>query len=174
MINYKQIMVEWQKAGLKINGFTSDDINDIYDHLVHNADDEIEANKMFILAIRKAANNGATTQWAVSNNANQWVQAGLTNADAVGKYEQEAQNMRSPGRYGQPVKTETGINEPTNDEVQQQNDKLAKQLGYSTVEAMVEGSWEKLYELRRTREERLAKRPKTGLTATGNQVLKRF
>ncbi|MBU7568228.1 hypothetical protein KGP39_05565 [Weissella hellenica] len=174
MINQKQILTEWEKAGLKINGFTHDDINEIYDHLAHNADDEIEANKMFILAIRKAAMNGATTQWAVSNNVNQWIQAGLTNADSVGKYEQEAQNMRSSGRYGQPVKNETGINEPTNDQVQRQNEKLAKQLGYDTVETMIKDSWEKLYELRRTREERMANKAKTGLTANGNKVLQRF
>ncbi|WP_419154484.1 hypothetical protein [Weissella bombi] len=174
MINYKQIMVEWQKAGLKINGFTTGDINDIYDHLVHNADNEIEANKMFILAIRKAANNGAKTQWAVSNNANQWVQAGLTNADEVGEYEHEAKDMRLPGRYGKPVKTESDLDKITPEQIQNQNEQLAKELGYESVETMAKGSWEKLYELRRTREERLAKRPKTGLTATGNQVLKRF
>ncbi|WPQ67374.1 hypothetical protein [Weissella paramesenteroides] len=55
-------MTEWQKAGIKINGFTYNDIQDIYNQLAHNADDEKEANGIFILAIRKAAMNGAKTQ----------------------------------------------------------------------------------------------------------------
>lgn len=58
--------------------------------------------------------------------------------------------------------------------MQQQNEKLAKQLGYSSVEAMIKDSWEKLYELRNTRPERMANKAKTGLTANGNQVLQRF
>ncbi|WP_419154655.1 hypothetical protein [Weissella bombi] len=174
MINQKQIMIEWDKAGLPDNQYTFGDVMAIYEDLSHNADNELEANKMFILAIRKAAMNNSTTSLAVENIVRKWLFAGLKNADAVGEYEKDAQQMHKKGRYGQPVKNETGINEPTNDEVQQQNEKLAKQLGYSTVEAMVKGSWEKLYELRRTREERMASKAKTGLTATGHQVLKRF
>lgn len=174
MINQKQIMVEWQKAGLKINGFTNDDVNDIYDHLVHNSDSEVEAHKIFILAIRKAAKNGATTQWAVSNNANSWVQAGLTNAQAVGDYERESQQIQQKGRYGQPIKQENKILAPTSDEIQQQNERWAKELGYESVEATAKGTHDILINLRKTRAERLASKPKTGLTANGNQVLKRF
>jgi hypothetical protein len=171
MINQKQIMVEWQKAGLKINGFTNDDVNDIYDHLAHNSDSEIEAHKMFILAIRKAAKNGGATQWAVSNNANSWVQAGLTNAQAVGDYEKQSQQIQRKGRYGQPIKQESEILAPTSDEIQQQNERWAKELGYESVEAMAKGTHDILINLRKTRQERLANKPKTGLTATGHQAL---
>ena len=174
MINKKQIMVEWQKAGLKINGFTNDDVNDIYDHLAHNADSEVEAHKMFILAIRKAAKNGAATQWAVSNNANSWVQAGLTNAKAVGDYEKEAQQIKQKGRYGQPIKQESKVAEPTSDEIKEQNERWAKELGYESVAAMAKGTHDILVNLRATRAERLANKPKTGLTAEGHQVVRRF
>ena len=173
MINKKQIMVEWQKAGLKINGFTSDDINDIYDHLAHNADSEVEAHKMFILAIRKAEKNGAATQWAVSNNANYWGQAGLTNAQAVGDYEKESQQMKQKGRYGQPLKQESKVSEPTSNEIKQQNERWAKELGYESVAAMAKGTHDILVNLRATRAERLANKPKSGLTAEGHQVVRR-
>lgn len=174
MLNQTQIMVEWQKAGLKINGFTSGDIKDIYNHLAHNADSEVEAHKMFILAIRKAAKDGAATQWAVSNNANYWVQAGLTNAQAVGDYEKDAQQNQRKGRFGQLIKQESKVLAPTSDEIQQQNESWAKELGYETVAAMAKGTHDILVNLRKTRQERLASKPKTGLTANGNQVLKRF
>ncbi|MHB9648898.1 hypothetical protein ACX9VS_05525 [Weissella paramesenteroides] len=174
MINQKQIMVEWQKAGLKINGFTNDDVNDIYDHLAHNSDSEVEAHKIFILAIRKAAKDGAATQWAVSNNANSWVQAGLTNAQAVGDYEKQSQQIQQKGRFGQPIKQESKVLAPTSDEIKQQNEHWAKELGYENVEAMAKGTHDILINLRKTRQERLASKPKTGLTANGNQVLKRF
>lgn len=174
MINQKQIMIEWDKAGLPDNQYTFGDVMAIYEDLSHNADNELEANKMFILAIRKAAMNNSTTSLAVENIVRKWLFAGLKNADAVGEYEKDAQQMHKKGRYGQPVKTESGINEPTNDQVQQQNEKLAKQLGYETVEEMGKASWKLLVELRNTRPERMANKAKTGLTANGNQVLKRF
>lgn len=174
MINQKQIMVEWDKAGLPDNQFTYNDVMAIYGDLAHNADNELEANKMFILAIRKAAMNDSTTSLAVENIVRKWLFAGLKNAESVGKYEQEAQQRQSKGRYGQPFKQETKMIKPTKDGIQQQNERWAKELGYESVEAMAKGTRDILINLRKTRAERLANKPKTGLTANGNQVLKRF
>lgn len=174
MINQKQIMTEWQKAGIKINGFTYNDIQDIYNQLAHNTDNEKESNGIFILAIRKAAMNGAKTQWAVSNTVNQWIQLGLTTVEAVGKYEQESQQTQPKSYYGRPLKQESKILQPKSDEVLQQNEQLAIRLGYKNAEDMAKGTHDILINLRKTRAERLASKPKTGLTANGNQVLKRF
>lgn len=87
------------KAGLPDNQYTFGDVMAIYEDLSHNADNELEANKMFILAIRKAAMNNSTTSLAVENIVRKWLFAGLKNADAVGEYEKDAQQMHKKGRY---------------------------------------------------------------------------
>ncbi|TGE40433.1 hypothetical protein C6P26_10945, partial [Weissella confusa] len=80
MLNQKQIIIEWQKAGLKENGFMFQDITNLYELAVHNADSDEEAHKLIILAIRAAAKNGGKTAMAVENNLNKWLNAGATNA----------------------------------------------------------------------------------------------
>lgn len=174
MINQKQIMIEWEKAELPRNDKTYGDISAIYSDLSSNADNELEANKMFILAIRKAAMNGASTGLSVQNNVSRWLNAGATNAEAVGKYEDDLQRRRQKGRFGQPIKQESKVLAPTSDEIKQQNERWAKELGYENVEAMAKGTHDIFVNLRKTRAERLANKPKTGLTANGNRVLKRF
>lgn len=174
MINQKQIMIEWDKAGLPNNHYTYGDITSIFEDLSHSAENDLEANKMFILAIRKAAMANSTTSMAVQNIVRKWLLAGLTSAQAVGDYEKESQQMKQKGRYGQPVKQESKVSEPTSDEIKQQNERWAKELGYESVEAMAKGTHDILVNLRATRAERLANKPKTGLTAEGHQVVRRF
>ena len=174
MINQKKIMIEWDKAGLPNNNYTYGDITSIYDDLSHSSDNELEANKMFILAIRKAAMANSTTSMAVENIVREWLLAGLTNAQAIGDYEKESQQMQRKGRYGQPIKQESKASEPTSDEIKQQNERWAKELGYESVEAMAKGTHDLLVNLRATRKERLANKPKSGLTAEGHQVVRRF
>lgn len=174
MINQKQITIEWNKAGLPDNRFKERDIKKIYGRLAHNADSELEAAKMFISAIRKAAMVDGKTGLTVENIVQQWLFAGLTNTEAVSKYEHEIKLRRQKGRYGQPIKQESEILAPTSDEIKQQNERWAKELGYENVEAMAKGTHDIFVNLRKTRVERLANKPKTGLTANGNRVLKRF
>lgn len=171
MINQKQIMIEWEKAELPRNDKTYGDISAIYNDLSSNADNELEANKMFILAIRKAAMNGASTGLSVQNNVSRWLNAGATNAEAVGKYEDDLKRRRQKGRFGQPIKQESKVLAPTSDEIKQQNERWAKELGYENAEAMAKGTHDILINLRKTRQERLANKSKTGLTATGHQAL---
>ena len=173
MLNQKQIIIEWQKAGLKENGFMFQDITNLYELAVHNADSDEEANKLIILAIRAAAKNGGKTAMAVENNLNKWLNAGATNATAVGEYESEAQQIQKP-RFGQPIQRESGPSKPTAEQIDQQNQRMAKELGYESVADMAKGTAEKLSELRSTRAERLADKSANGRTANGRRVLQRF
>ncbi|MGL5301789.1 hypothetical protein [Weissella confusa] len=173
MLNQKQIIIEWQKAGLKENGFMFQDITNLYELAVHNADSDEEANKLIILAIRAAAKNGGKTAMAVENNLNKWLNAGATNATAVGEYESEAQQIQQP-RFGQPIQRESGPSKPTAEQIDQQNQRMAKELGYASVAAMAKGTAEKLSELRRTRADRLAANASNGRTANGRRVVQRF
>ena len=174
MLNQKQIIIEWQKAGLKENGFMFQDITNLYELAVHNADSDEEANKLIILAIRAATKNGGKTAMAVENNLNKWLNAGATNATAVGEYESEAQQIQQT-RYGnQPIQRETGPSKPTAEQIDQQNQRMAKELGYASVEDMANGTAEKLSELRRTRADRLAANASNGRTANGRRVVQRF
>ncbi|CAM2811359.1 hypothetical protein WECO103172_04025 [Weissella confusa] len=174
MLNQKQIIIEWQKAGLKENGFMFQDITNLYELAVHNADSDEEANKLIILAIRAAAKNGGKTAMAVENNLNKWMNAGATNAMAVGEYESKAKQIQKT-RYGnQPLKFESGPSKPTAEQIDQQNQRMAKELGYASVEDMAKGTADKLSELRQTRPERLDDKPANGRTANGRRVLQRF
>ena len=174
MLNQKQIIIEWQKAGLKENGFMFQDITNLYELAVHNADSDEEANKLIILAIRAAAKNGGKTAMAVENNLNKWLNAGANNAMAVGDYEKQSQQLQQP-RYGnQPLKFESGPSKPTAEQIDQQNQRMAKELGYATVIDMAKGTADKLSELRQTRPERLDDKPANGRTANGRRVLQRF
>lgn len=173
MLNQKQIIIEWQKAGLKENGFMFQDITNLYELAVHNADSDEEANKLIILAIRAAAKNGGKTAMAVENNLNKWLNAGATNATAVGEYESEAQHIQQP-RFGKPIQRESGPSKPTAEQIDQQNQRMAKELGYTLVEDMAKGTAEKLSELRRTRADRLAANASNGRTANGRRVVQRF
>lgn len=174
MLNQKQIMVEWQKAGLKENGYMFQDIQDMYDLAVRNADSDEEANKLIILAIRAAAKNGARSAMAVDNNLRKWLNAGATNAKAVGEYENESQQIQQT-RYGnQPVQRESGPSKPTKAQIETQNQRMAEELGYASVEDMAKGTAKKLSELRSTRAERLTDQSASGLTASGKPVLQRF
>ena len=173
MLNQKQIIIEWQKAGLKENGFMFQDITNLYELAVHNADSDEEANKLIILAIRAAAKNGGKTAMAVENNLNKWLNAGATNATAVGEYESEAQQIQK-SRFGQPIQRESGPGKPTAEQIDQQNQRMAKELGYESVADMAKGTAEKLSEIRSTRAERLADKSANGRTANGRRVLQRF
>ena len=174
MLNQKQIIIEWQKAGLKENGFMFQDITNLYELAVHNADSDEEANKLIILAIRAAAKNGGKTAMAVENNLNKWLNAGATNATAVGEYESKAQQIQQT-RYGnKPIQRETGPSKPTAEQIDQQNQRMAKELGYASVADMAKGTAEKLSELRRTRADRLAANASNGRTANGRRVVQRF
>ena len=149
------------------------DITNLYELAVHNADSDEEANKLIILAIRAAAKNGGKTAMAVENNLNKWLNAGATNATAVGEYESEAQHIQT--RYGnQPIQRETGPSKPTAEQIDQQNQRMAKELGYASVEDMAKGTAEKLSELRRARADRLAANASNGRTANGRRVVQRF
>lgn len=174
MLNQKQIIIEWQKAGLKENGYMFQDIQAMYELAARNADSDEEANKLIILAIRAAAKNGAKSALAVDNNLKKWLNAGATNAKAVGDYEDESKIIQQP-RYGnQPLKFESGPSKPTAEQIDQQNQRMAKELGYASVEDMAKGTADKLSELRQTRPERLDDKSANGRTANGRRVLQRF
>ncbi|MDU2153234.1 MAG: hypothetical protein E7E62_08710, partial [Weissella confusa] len=79
--------------------------------------------------------------------------------------------MRSQaGRFGQPLKFESGPSKPTTEQIDQQNQRIAKVFGYTSVEDMAKGTADKLSELRSTRAERLADQSANGRTANGRRV----
>ncbi|WP_419154453.1 hypothetical protein [Weissella bombi] len=170
-----QVKNEWKSANIEFNGYSNNDIIKFLSQLQNQTHDYFEAKRMLISAIRLVKKKGLTskkkkkmTGGYVKDYVDTWIANGLTSVDEMLEFE----NKRSERSNNS--QRESKVLKPTSDQIQKQNEQLAKELGYESVAAMAKGSWEKLYELRRTREERLAKRPKTGLTATGNQVLKRF
>lgn len=175
MLNQKQIIIEWQKAGLKENGFMFQDITELYELAVRNADSDEEANKLVILAIRAAAKNGGKTAMAVKNNLTKWLNAGATTATKVGDYEKQSQQLQQPrSRFGQPLRNESAIEKFTPEQIAEQSKRLAKEDGFDDPEEWAMVTMEKFRELRATRAERMADKANRGLTSSGKRVVTRF
>ena len=175
MLNQKQIIIEWKKAGLKENGFMFQDITELYELAVRNADSDEEANKLVILAIRAAAKNGGKTAMAVKNNLTKWLNAGATTAIKVGDYEKQSQQLQQPrSRFGQPLRKESAIEKFTPEQIAEQSKLLAKEDGFDDPEEWVRVTMEKFRELRATRAERMDDKSNVGLTSSGKRVVTRF
>ena len=175
MLNQKQIMIEWQKAGLKENGYMFQDIQAMYELAARNADSDEEANKLIILAIRAAAKNGAKSAMAVDNNLKKWLNAGATNAQAVGEYEDEATKIRQPrSHFGKLMRNESPIEKFTPEQIAEQSKRLAKEDGFDDSEEWAKVTMEKFRELRATRAERMADKANRGFTSSGKRVVTRF
>ena len=173
MIN-KNIVIQWQQANMPENSLAYQDLEEMQELALHNAESEQEAVKLVMLAIRSAAKNGATSTLSVQRRLEKWINAGATTAAKVGDYEKQSQQLQQP-RYGnQPLKFESGPSKPTAEQIDQQNQRMAKELGYASVEDMAKGTADKLSELRQTRPERLDDKPANGRTANGRRVLQRF
>ncbi|MGL5301465.1 MAG: hypothetical protein ACRC9Z_10355 [Weissella confusa] len=172
MINRKQILIEWDKAGILNNKYTFQDVNDQFEYAAHNTPNDDEANKLVILAIRKAGQNGGTSSATVDNNLRKWINAGATTADKVGEYERQRTSQVNAGRYGQPLRQESSIELPSDDEIAAQSTQVANDLGYATIQEATKAEWDKILALRVAR---ASKNPaSTGRTATGQRVLQRF
>ncbi|WP_195332333.1 hypothetical protein [Weissella cibaria] len=175
MLNQKQIIIEWEKAGLKQNGFMYQDISEMYELVEHNTTSSDEANKLLILAIRAAANNGGKSALAVENNLRKWINAGATTALEVGEYEKQAQQLQKPrSRYGQPLRNESSIEFFSDEQMSEQDKRLAADDGYDNPEQWKNDKWAEFLELRATRSQRSAETVNSGRTATGQRVLQRF
>ena len=173
MIN-KNIVIQWQQANMPENSLAYQDLEEMQELALHNAESEQEAVKLVMLAIRSAAKNGATSTLSVQRRLEKWINAGATTAAKVGDYEKQSQQLQQT-RYGnQPLKFESGPSKPTAEQIDQQNQRMAKELGYASVEDMAKGTADKLSELRQTRPERLDDKPANGRTANGRRVLQRF
>ncbi|WP_271294955.1 hypothetical protein, partial [Weissella confusa] len=173
MIN-KNIVIQWQQANMPENSLAYQDLEEMQELALHNAESEQEAVKLVMLAIRSAAKNGATSTLSVQRRLEKWINAGATTAAKVGDYEKQSQQLQQP-RYGnQPLKFESGPSKPTAEQIDQQNQRMAKELGYASVEDMAKGTADKLSELRQTRPERLDDKSANGRTANGRRVLQRF
>lgn len=173
MIN-KNIVIQWQQANMPENSLAYQDLEEMQELALHNAESEQEAVKLVMLAIRSAAKNGATSTLSVQRRLEKWINAGATTAAKVGDYEKQSQQLHQP-RYGnQPLKFESGPSKPTAEQIDQQNQRMAKELGYASVEDMAKGTADKLSELRKTRPERLDDKSANGRTANGRRVLQRF
>ena len=173
MIN-KNIVIQWQQANMPENPLVYQDLEEMQELALHNAESEQEAVKLVMLAIRSAAKNGATSTLSVQRRLEKWINAGAITAAKVGDYEKQSQQLQQP-RYGnQPLKFESGPSKPTAEQIDQQNQRMAKELGYASVEDMAKGTADKLSELRQTRPERLDGKSANGRTANGRRVLQRF
>lgn len=173
MIN-KNIVIQWQQANMPENSLAYQDLEEMQELALHNAESEQEAVKLVMLAIRSVAKNGATSTLSVQRRLEKWINAGATTAAKVGDYEKQSQQLQQP-RYGnQPLKFESGPSKPTAEQIDQQNQRMAKELGYASVEDMAKGTADKLSELRQTRPERLDGKSANGRTANGRRVLQRF
>lgn len=173
MIN-KNIVIQWQQANMPENSLAYQDLEEMQELALHNAESEQEAVKLVMLAIRSVAKKGATSTLSVQRRLEKWINAGATTAAKVGDYEKQSQQLQQP-RYGnQPLKFESGPSKPTAEQIDQQNQRMAKELGYASVEDMAKGTADKLSELRKTRPERLDDKSANGRTANGRRVLQRF
>ena len=165
-----QVENEWKSADIEFNGYSNDDIIKFLSRLQNQTHNYLEAKKMLISAIRLVKKKGLATDKRmtggyVKDYVDTWIANGLTSVDEMVEFE----NNR--GERSNVSQRESKVFTPTSDQIQKQNEQLAKQLGYSSVEEMGKASWNLLVELRKTRPERMAKKSKTGLTATGHKVL---
>lgn len=172
--NNPQIMREWTANEIETNEYTSEDIYYFLVDIARIAPDETEARKILILAIRAAKNEGGYSSAYVKKKVELWISNGLATAEQVGRFEKQKSMRGQAGRFGQPLKFESGPSKPTAEQIDQQNKRMAKELGYTLVEDMAKGTAEKLSELRRTRADRLAANASNGRTANGRRVVQRF
>ena len=172
--NNPQIMREWTANEIEMNEYTSDDIYYFLVDIARIAPDEMEARKILILAIRAAKNEGGYSSAYVKKKVELWISNGLATAEQVGEFEKQRSMRGQKGRFGQPLNFESGPSKPTAEQIDQQNQRMAKELGYTSVEDMAKGTSDKLSELRSTRAERLADKSANGRTANGRRVLQRF
>ena len=172
--NNPQIMREWTANEIETNEYTSEDIYYFLVDIARIAPDETEARKILILAIRAAKNEGGYSSAYVKKKVELWISNGLATAEQVGEFEKQRSMRGQAGRFGQPLKFESGPSKPTAEQINQQNQRMAKELGYASVEDMAKGTAEKLLELRRTRADRLAANASKGRTANGRRVVQRF
>ncbi|MBJ7693361.1 hypothetical protein [Weissella confusa] len=172
--NNPQIMREWTANEIETNEYTSEDIYYFLVDIARIAPDETEARKILILAIRAAKNEGGYSSAYVKKKVELWISNGLATAEQVGEFEKQRSMRGQAGRFGQPLKFESGPSKPTAEQIDQQNQRMAKELGYASVADMAKGTAEKLSELRSTRADRLAANASNGRTANGRRVVQRF
>lgn len=172
--NNPQIMREWTANEIEPNKYTADDIYYFLTDIARVAPSEQEARKILILAIRAAKNEGGYSSAYVKKKVELWLSNGLATAEQVGEFEKNRSLRGQTGKFGQPLKFESGPSKPTVEQIDQQNQRMAKELGYASVEDMAKGTAEKLSELRRTRADRLAANASNGRTANGRRVVQRF
>ena len=172
--NNPQIMREWTANEIEPNKYTAEDIYYFLTDIARVAPSEQEARKILILAIRAAKNEGGYSSAYVKKKVELWLSNGLATAEQVGEFEKNRSLRGQKGKFGQPLKFESGPSKPTAEQIDQQNQRMAKELGYTSVEDMAKGKAEKLSELRSTRAERLADSVSNGRTANGRRVLQRF
>lgn len=172
--NNPQIMREWTANEIEPNKYTAEDIYYFLTDIARVAPSEQEARKILILAIRAAKNEGGYSSAYVKKKVELWLSNGLATAEQVGEFEKNRSLRGQKGKFGQPLKFESGPSKPTAEQIDQQNQRMAKELGYASVEDMAKGTAEKLSELRRTRADRLAANASNGRTASGRRVVQRF
>ena len=172
--NNPQIMREWTANEIEPNKYTAEDIYYFLTDIARAAPSEQEARKILILAIRAAKNEGGYSSAYVKKKVELWLSNGLATAEQVGEFEKNRSLRGQKGKFGQPLKFESGPSKPTAEQIDQQNQRMAKELGYASVEDMAKGTAEKLSELRMTRTDRLAANASNGRTANGRRVVQRF
>ena len=172
--NNPQIMREWTANEIELNKYTADDIYYFLTDIARVAPSEQEARKILILAIRSAKNEGGYSSAYVKKKVELWLSNGLATAEQVGAFEKNRSLRGQTGKFGQPLKFESGPSKPTAEQIDQQNQRMAKELGYASVEDMAKGTAEKLSELRRTRADRLAANASNRRTVNGRRVVQRF
>lgn len=172
--NNPQIMREWTANEIEPNKYTAEDIYYFLTDIARVAPSEQEARKILILAIRSAKNEGGYSSAYVKKKVELWLSNGLATAEQVGEFEKNRSLRGQTGKFGQPLKFESGPSKPTAEQIDQQNQRMAKELCYASVADMAMGTAEKLSELRSTRAERLADKSANGRTANGRRVLQRF
>lgn len=172
--NNPQIMREWTANEIEPNKYTAEDIYYFLTDIARVAPSEQEARKILILAIRAAKNEGGYSSAYVKKKVELWLSNGLATAEQVGDFEKNRSLRGQKGKFGQPLKFESGPSKPTAEQIDQQNQRMAKELGYASVEDMAKGTADKLSELRQTRPEQLDDKSANGRTANGRRVLQRF
>ena len=172
---YKNIVIQWQQANMPEGPLVYQDLEEMQELALHNAESEQEAVKLVILAIRAATKSGATSTLAVQRRLEKWLNAGATTAAKVDEYEKQSQQMQQPRqRFGQPLRNESPVAKFTPEQMAEQSKRLAKEDGFDDPEEWIKAAMETFRQLRATRTERMAKKSEQGLTATGRSVIRRF
>jgi len=120
-----KVFAEYEKNGFKINSFTTDDLIASFEAFISIGASEDTANKLLILAIRDAANQGGKSFKSIQKTVETWIAFDMTTVDQVADFV----NKRDAGEeIKKPTWTTGKIPVPSEEEKAKAKEYLAEMI----------------------------------------------